>query len=116
VARTGTKFCSSQSDFFAPIRLMLNTPVEPSKPRKAPVQSSTCSTLLPGDLEFTAFNRDEKFASAFLGVGIETLRFWRKKRRGPPYRKLGPKLVRYSLGALGDWVEAQPLPGEEGRR
>jgi hypothetical protein len=44
---------------------------------------------LPADLEVTACNRNERFAAAYLGVHVETLRGWRKRKTGPPWRKLG---------------------------
>lgn len=65
------------------------------------------TTQLPSELQFSAFNRDENFAAAFLGVKIETLRTWRKRKTGPEFRKIGGKLVRYSVSSLQSFVEAQ---------
>ena len=67
-------------------------------------------TSLPQELQISAYNRDEGFAAAFLGVTIGAMRTWRKKRCGPPWRKIG-KLVRYSLADLKQWVESQPAGG-----
>jgi len=61
-----------------------------------------------------AFNKDETFASRFLGVSVEGLRSWRKRGIGPPWRKLG-KLVKYSAEGLLDWAESQP-GGGKGKR
>ncbi len=66
---------------------------------------------LTQELEISAYNRDERFAAAFLGAKVETLRGWRKKKCGPPWRKIGGKLVRYSLADLRAWVESQPAGG-----
>ncbi|MEP7354861.1 MAG: helix-turn-helix domain-containing protein [Acidobacteriota bacterium] len=66
---------------------------------------------LPPDLEITAHNRNEHFASALLGVDVETLRGWRKRKTGPPWRKVNGRLVRYSLGELTEWVKSQPSGG-----
>jgi hypothetical protein len=66
---------------------------------------------LPPDLQVTAHNRNEHFAAAYLGVDVETLRGWRKRRTGPPWRKVNGKLIRYSLAELTEWVKAQPAGG-----
>jgi hypothetical protein len=63
------------------------------------------------ELEITAFNRDEQFASRYLGVAIETLRGYRKRNRGPEFRRIGGKLIRYSLASLRAWSDAQPRGG-----
>jgi excisionase family DNA binding protein len=54
--------------------------------------------------------RDERYAAAYLGVSVETLRTWRQKKRGPRYRKLG-RCVRYSLADLEAFIEATPSGG-----
>ena len=69
------------------------------------------TTPLPHELALTAHNRDERFAAAFLGTKTETLRTWRKRGIGPPWRKIG-KLVRYSLTELIAWVKSQPGGGQ----
>jgi hypothetical protein len=66
---------------------------------------------LPEDLERTAFNRDERFASRYLGVNPETLRGWRKRGIGPRYVKLNGRLVKYSVLSLISFVESQPMGG-----
>lgn len=45
--------------------------------------------LQPGDLV------DEREASAILGIAIGTLRNWRALGKGPKYRKVGQRAVRY---------------------
>jgi hypothetical protein len=74
--------------------------------------SPVATTQIEQELETTAFNRDERFASRYLGVAVETLRTYRKTGRGPEYRKIGGKLVRYSLGSLRSFVAAQPRGGQ----
>ena len=63
---------------------------------------------LPTDLGRLAFNRDEYFVAEFLGVSIETLRGWRKRRTGPPWKQLNGRCIRYSLAGLIAWSEEQP--------
>jgi hypothetical protein len=63
-------------------------------------------------LEETAFNRDTRFVAKFLGVNVETVIGWRKRRIGPPFRKLQGKLVRYRLVDLVEWAESQPAGGK----
>ena len=67
-------------------------------------------TILPPEIDKAAFNRDEPFAATFVGSTVETLRTWRKRGCGPPWKKLNG-LVRYSLESLQEWVEAQPTGG-----
>jgi hypothetical protein len=74
--------------------------------------SPTATPQVEQELELTAFNRDERFASRYLGLAVETLRTYRKNGRGPGYRKIGGKLVRYSLHSLRAWADAQPRGGE----
>jgi len=52
-----------------------------SPPSTAPLQA--------GDLV------DETEAAAILNIAVTTLRNWRAPRKGPPYRKIGLRLVRY---------------------
>jgi hypothetical protein len=35
---------------------------------------------LPAELQVTACNRNERFAAAYLGVHVETVRGWRKEQ------------------------------------
>ncbi len=46
-------------------------------------------------------------ASAHLDVEPRTLEDWRRRGVGPPYRRLGRRLVRYNLHELNAWVQAQ---------
>lgn len=66
--------------------------------------------ILPPEIDIAAFNRDEAFAAAFVGSTVETLRTWRKRGCGPPWKKLNG-LVRYSLASLQEWVESKPGGG-----
>jgi hypothetical protein len=60
----------------------------------------------------TAFDRNEKFVARFFGVSVECVRGWRKRQIGPPHRKIGGKLVRYSVAGLTAWAQAQPAGGQ----
>jgi predicted DNA-binding transcriptional regulator AlpA len=42
--------------------------------------------------------------SVFLGVPVDTIRAWRKKRYGPPARKLG-KHLRWDPAAVREWFQ-----------
>lgn len=48
----------------------------------------------PGDLV------DDKEAAAILGTSAKTMRNWRSLRKGPTYRKIGARLVRYHRADL----------------
>ena len=61
--------------------------------------------------QFDAGYRDERFAAAYLSVSVNTLRGWRRRRRGPRFLKLGAKSVRYSLRDLISFAEASPGGG-----
>ena len=44
-------------------------------------------------------------AAAFLGVTPQRLAYWRKRgvRGGPPFQRLGPRLIRYGMDDLLAW-------------
>jgi len=50
--------------------------------------------LQPGDLV------DEREAAEILRTAVPTLRNWRALRKGPPYRKIGARMVRYHRADL----------------
>lgn len=50
--------------------------------------------LSPGDL------LNEHEAAALLKTAVRTLRNWRCLRKGPPYRKIGQRAVRYHRADL----------------
>ena len=54
----------------------------------------------PGDLV------DEREAAAILDCAIATLRNWRsaRPRKGPPFRKIGKRMVRYSRADLAAFI------------
>jgi predicted DNA-binding transcriptional regulator AlpA len=45
----------------------------------------------------------EKELAKFLKVSAETVRYWRKARRGPRYSKLG-RAVRYTSDAIDEFL------------
>lgn len=61
---------------------------------KNPLAPQAVATLEPGDLI------DEREVAARLGVAVRTLRNWRALRKGPRYRKIGARLVRYHVADL----------------
>jgi hypothetical protein len=64
------------------------------------------------EVEIEVYNRTEQFAADFTGTKPETLRTWRRKGSGPPWKKINGKLIRYSLAGLIAWVKAQPGGGQ----
>ena len=49
-------------------------------------------------------------AAAMLAVAPATLEKWRVKRRGPPYRKLSDRVVRYLRADLEAFIVASIRP------
>jgi excisionase family DNA binding protein len=43
-------------------------------------------------------------AAELLGVSARALRDWRDRERGPPYRRLGERLIRYHEAELLAWA------------
>ena len=75
------------------------------------IPASLPSPEIQRELEYSAFNRDEKFASQFLGVSVDCLRTWRRLGRGPETRKLNGYSIRYSIKSLQSWVDLQQRGG-----
>ncbi len=46
-------------------------------------------------------------AAAHADVEPRTLEDWRRRGVGPPYRRIGRRLVRYNLADLDAWIRAQ---------
>lgn len=55
-------------------------------------------SLQPGDLV------NEHDAAAILRTQVRTLRNWRSLRKGPPYHKIGQRLVRYHRAELAAFI------------
>lgn len=53
---------------------------------------------------------DERKAAAMLGMQRKTLQNWRALHKGPRYRKIGARMVRYHIA---DLVEFQRIMGGE---
>jgi hypothetical protein len=49
---------------------------------------------------------NEREAAAILSVRVQTLRNWRWTRKGPPYRKIGQRMVRYDRRDLDAFIAA----------
>ena len=61
-----------------------------------------------------AYTYNKPAAALFLGIAPATLNRWIAEGRGPRYKKIGGKLVRFRLKDLMDWAETQP--GANSRR
>jgi hypothetical protein len=48
-----------------------------------------------------------KQTAEWLSVSAEWLEIGRSKGYGPPFRKLGPKTIRYNVGDVTKWLEAR---------
>lgn len=58
-------------------------------------------TLKAGDLV------DEAKAAAILNTAVRTLRNWRALHKGPRYRKIGERMVRYHVADLAAFIEGK---------
>jgi hypothetical protein len=61
------------------------------------VVSQPATKIEPGDL------LTEQEAATALSCAVRTLRNWRALRKGPRYRKIGARLVRYHRADLADF-------------
>ncbi len=43
-------------------------------------------------------------AASILGLKPSTLEAWRMYGRGPPWIRMGPRIVRYRLSDLNQWI------------
>lgn len=50
---------------------------------------------------------DQGEVAELLGVHPKTLGLWRKANIGPPWIRLGEKLIRYEVESVRAWVESQ---------
>lgn len=57
----------------------------------------SATNIEPGDLV------DEREAALILSTAVRTLRNWRALRKGPRYRKIGARLVRYHRADLTEF-------------
>lgn len=57
---------------------------------------------------------DEKQASAYLGLAVQSLRNRRCRRQGPPYHKLGGRVV-YRVADLEAYLDAHRIDPEAGQ-
>lgn len=64
-----------------------------------PLAPAITTPLEPGDLI------DERETAAILNVEVGTLRNWRSLGKGPRYRKIGGRLVRYHRADLAAFAE-----------
>ncbi|MBN2631404.1 MAG: helix-turn-helix domain-containing protein [Rhodobacteraceae bacterium] len=49
---------------------------------------------------------DNDAAASFLGLQSNTLEVWRTKREGPPFVRVGRKVM-YAVADLREWMEAR---------
>ena len=53
---------------------------------------------------------DQSAAAEILGVKESCLEQWRCRRQGPPFLKIGKKLVRYRAAELAAWLDSRAVP------
>jgi predicted DNA-binding transcriptional regulator AlpA len=69
----------------------------------------TANTLpSPGELV------DEHEAAAILSTSVRTLRNWRTLRKGPRYRKIGARMVRYHRADLAEFQQVMTSVADGG--
>jgi predicted DNA-binding transcriptional regulator AlpA len=49
----------------------------------------------------------EERAAKILAISAAALRRWRRVGGGPPWLRIGERLIRYDLAALRVWIEEQ---------
>jgi predicted DNA-binding transcriptional regulator AlpA len=49
----------------------------------------------------------ESRAAAMIGAAPKTMERWRSRGGGPPFVRIGPRMVRYALADLESWIDAQ---------
>ena len=47
---------------------------------------------------------DQNVAAEHLSVSPRTLEHWRRVNQGPPYVKLGTRIVRYRISEIQNWL------------
>ena len=52
---------------------------------------------------------NEKETSELTGFALSTLRNWRFRRQGPPYRKFGSRCIRYSLSDVIAFMDSHKI-------
>jgi len=65
----------------------------------------TTNLPIPGDLV------DETEAAAILSTAVRTLRNWRALHKGPPFHKIGERLVRYRRADLAAFIAGEASTG-----
>jgi hypothetical protein len=50
---------------------------------------------------------DERETARFLRISSACLRRWRARGEGPPWLRVGERLVRYDLAAVQHWLKGQ---------
>ncbi|WEN13716.1 helix-turn-helix domain-containing protein [Rhodanobacter sp. AS-Z3] len=68
--------------------------------------NTPATTTEPGDLV------TEQDAAAILSTAVRTLRNWRALRKGPRYRKIGARMVRYHRADLAEFQKIMAGDGE----
>jgi hypothetical protein len=67
------------------------------------VSPQQLTDLRPGDLI------DDREAAAILGLEVHTLRNWRALGKGPRFRKIGQRTVRYHRADLLAFIEGEAV-------
>lgn len=66
-------------------------------PPSSPLAPQAAAKIEPGDLV------TEREAAAILSTAVRTLRNWRALHKGPRYRKIGARMVRYHRADLTEF-------------
>jgi predicted DNA-binding transcriptional regulator AlpA len=67
---------------------------------------------IPPEVDYRAWNKDERVIARVCGVSVQTVRRWRAAGEGPQWKKIGA-CVRYSLATTFEWLESLPGGGRK---
>jgi predicted DNA-binding transcriptional regulator AlpA len=96
----------------------MTTPSAANKPLYRHHIDRRADRLLAGEVDVIEQSDDDLLSTretaAWLGVSDQWLEIGRGKKYGPPYQKLGPRLIRYLRGDVKRWLKQRTA--EFGRR
>ena len=78
--------------------------------KELPAQEPTQPSELKGKIGNRQLVR-ETVAARLLGMSRSTLQIWRHERKGPPYYKVGSKIL-YDVQQLSDWLDSRMIDPE----
>lgn len=84
---------------------------DPSDARTVRLAQQPVPRAFQSDVSYSLDGRGRGLRSAevasHLGIAVRTLEDWRRRKCGPPFHRLGKRLVVYFEDELGNWINAQ---------